>query len=181
MYYGARCFIKRRSCWTMPVGSQFVGWCIQPPRFRFGCDTGSGMPIQVVDPSVSRANRPQGTALMLAVDVTSLPALSAPALRKPAGGAAVTPAADGAGAAGGAGTASGGGTTGGGSASGGGDTAGPGPVAVPGVCCAKPVDDVTNRIAMIEKAEIRIETSYDNSGFITPWMGQRMLAGLRAT
>jgi hypothetical protein len=38
------------------------------------------MPMQVVDPSVSRANRPQGTAFTLAVELTSLLALSAPAL-----------------------------------------------------------------------------------------------------
>ena len=83
----------------------------------------------------------------------------APALRGAAGGA-VTPAADGVGAAGGAGTLRGGGTTGGGSERGGEDRAGPGPVAVPGACCARPADDVTARTAMIEKADIRMETSF---------------------
>jgi hypothetical protein len=72
--------------------------------------------MQVVEPSVSRANRPQGTGFTLTVELMSLSALSAPALRGAAGGA-VTPAADGVG---GAGALSGGGTTGSGSERGGG-------------------------------------------------------------
>jgi hypothetical protein len=44
------------------------------------------MPMQVVVPSVSRANRPQGTTFALAVELTSFTAPSGPALRGPAGG-----------------------------------------------------------------------------------------------
>jgi hypothetical protein len=49
----------------------------QRPRL---CREESGIPMQVVVPSVSRADLLQGTAFTLAVEATSVPALPCPAL-----------------------------------------------------------------------------------------------------
>ena len=120
--------------------------------------------MQVVVPSVSRADRLQGTTFALAVAVTSTGLLCGMALAfcGDVPGGAATPAADGAGMAGGGETTGGGADKGGGADRGGGESAGPGPSAGPGLCCARLIDEPMTSTTTIGKAGIRMEASLES-------------------
>jgi hypothetical protein len=112
---------------------------------RFGFRLASGIPTQVVVPSVSLAAVLQGTALTVFVETPSSATLSKPVLLPGSNGPPTEGAAP---------------TTGtpadGGAPEAGGE---PGPI-VSGVCCAKTVDEPRASNAAMERVIIRIELSF---------------------